>query len=135
MAAALRRGAGLLCELLPYSGAGVLPHVALVGFATDEQADGQLYSLSGGDPLPAAILMAPGRLDSPWTAAEILLHEGLHLKLFDVLRSGSLVADPELPVPIPWPRRPGRWYGRSSPCTCTYICCCSRPPSVAWIAR
>ncbi len=102
MCRALWDGADLLCELLPASGAGVLPHVALVGFATDERPDGQLYSLSGGDPLPSALFMAPNQLDDPWTTAEILLHEGLHLKLFDVLRSGSLAADPELQVPIPW---------------------------------
>lgn len=46
--------------------------------------------------------MAPERLSDPWTAAETLLHEGVHLKLFDALRSGALLQDPDLSVPIPW---------------------------------
>ncbi|GAA4863956.1 aKG-HExxH-type peptide beta-hydroxylase [Kitasatospora terrestris] len=98
----LTRGAELLAELLPHSGAGVFPHISLVGLARGETDDGELYSLSGGDPLPSALFIAPEHLDDPWATAEILLHEGLHLKQFDVLRTGSLVADPGHQVEIPW---------------------------------
>lgn len=107
MCAALRAGADLLHELLPVAGTGVLPHIALIGFATDDSSGEKLYSVAGGDPLPSAIFMAPEQLENPWTTAETLLHEGLHLKLFDIIRSGSLVADPELEVSIPW--RTNRW--------------------------
>ncbi|MGP4022094.1 aKG-HExxH-type peptide beta-hydroxylase [Actinomadura sp. 3N407] len=107
MILALRRGADLLCDLLPISGAGVFPHIATVGFATDERPDGPLLSVSGGDPLPSAIFMAPSRLTDPWETAEILFHEGLHLKLFDVSRSGSLVVEPDRQVTIPW--RTSNW--------------------------
>ncbi|MDR8407363.1 HEXXH motif-containing putative peptide modification protein [Nonomuraea sp. 3-1Str] len=103
---ALTRAAALLGELLPRTGAGVLPHVSLTGFVRDELADGALNSISGGDPLPSALFLAPERLDDPWTAAETLFHEGLHLKLFDVLRTGSMVADADQMVPIPWRVRP-----------------------------
>ncbi|MFF1903659.1 aKG-HExxH-type peptide beta-hydroxylase [Kitasatospora sp. NPDC058218] len=102
MVEALRQGAGLLTSLLPQIGPGVLRHVSLVGFSDGDSPDGPLQSLSGGDPLPSAILMSPGRLRDPWTTAETLLHEGAHLKLFDVLRSCSLVEDGTAKVPIPW---------------------------------
>ncbi|MEQ4721204.1 HEXXH motif-containing putative peptide modification protein [Nonomuraea sp. B19D2] len=104
--AGLRQAAELLAELLPHTGAGVLPHVSLVGFVRDELADGTLNSISGGDPLPSALFLAPERLADPWTAAETLFHEGLHLKLFDVLRTGSMAAESERLIPIPWRVQP-----------------------------
>ncbi|HUR03325.1 MAG TPA: HEXXH motif-containing putative peptide modification protein [Nonomuraea sp.] len=102
MLAGLSQGAELLAELLPNAGAGVLPHISLTGLVRDELADGVLNSISGGDPLPSAVLLAPERLADPWMAAETLFHEGLHLKLFDVLRTGSMAADPGRLIPIPW---------------------------------
>ncbi|MFJ8828340.1 aKG-HExxH-type peptide beta-hydroxylase [Streptomyces sp. NPDC102467] len=105
--AGLREGANLLATLLPSSGAGVLGHITLVGFTHRESEEGPLQSMSGGDPLPSAVLLAPERCASPWLAAESLLHEGAHLKLFDALRTGSLVANPTERVPIPW--RIGSW--------------------------
>ncbi|MFE2283705.1 HEXXH motif-containing putative peptide modification protein [Streptomyces sp. NPDC059443] len=102
MVEALRQGADLLTSLLPQIGPSVLRHVSLIGFSDGDSADGPLQSLSGGDPLPSAILMSPGRLREPWTTAETLLHEAAHLKLFDVLRSCSLVEDGTARVPIPW---------------------------------
>ncbi|MER5864052.1 HEXXH motif-containing putative peptide modification protein [Kitasatospora sp. NPDC002040] len=100
--AGLGRGAELLAALLPHAGAGVFPHISLVGLARGASEDGELHSLSGGDPLPSALFIAPEHLDDPWMTAEILLHEGLHLKEFDVLRTGSLVAEPGHQVEIPW---------------------------------
>ncbi|MEV0224567.1 HEXXH motif-containing putative peptide modification protein [Streptomyces sp. NPDC050704] len=105
--ATLREGAELLATLLPSAGAGVLGHVTMVGFTHRESEEGPLQSMSGGDPLPSTVLLAPERCASPWLAAESLLHEGAHLKLFDALRTGSLVANPTERVPIPW--RIGRW--------------------------
>ncbi|GGP92314.1 aKG-HExxH-type peptide beta-hydroxylase [Streptosporangium pseudovulgare] len=102
MLVALHRGRALLADLLPNAAAGVLPHISLVGFARGEMTDGPFNSLAGGDPLPSAVLMAPEQLGDPWMTAEILLHEGLHLKLFDILRTCSMVRDPDQTVPIPW---------------------------------
>ncbi|MFE1797588.1 HEXXH motif-containing putative peptide modification protein [Streptomyces sp. NPDC059517] len=105
--AVLRDGAELLATLLPAAGAGVLGHVGVVGFTSRESEEGPLQSMSGGDPLPSTVLLAPERCTSPWLAAESLLHEGAHLKLFDALRTGSVVRNATEQVPIPW--RIGSW--------------------------
>ncbi|MFE4823510.1 HEXXH motif-containing putative peptide modification protein [Streptomyces sp. NPDC056704] len=105
--AVLREGAELLATLLPAAGAGVLGHVTMVGFTHRESEEGPLQSMSGGDPLPSTVLLAPERCTSPWLAAESLLHEGAHLKLFDALRTGSVVKNATERVPIPW--RIGSW--------------------------
>ncbi|MFE7033636.1 HEXXH motif-containing putative peptide modification protein [Streptomyces sp. NPDC057621] len=105
--AVLREGAELLATLLPAAGAGVLGHVSVVGFTSRESEEGPLQSMSGGDPLPSTVLLAPERCTSPWLAAESLLHEGAHLKLFDALRTGSVVRNATEQVPIPW--RIGSW--------------------------
>lgn len=105
--AVLRDGAELLATLLPAAGAGVLGHVTMVGFTRRESEEGPLQSMSGGDPLPSTVLLAPERCTSPWLVAESLLHEGAHLKLFDALRTGSLVRNATETVPIPW--RIGSW--------------------------
>ncbi|MFS8198486.1 aKG-HExxH-type peptide beta-hydroxylase [Streptomyces sp. CWNU-52B] len=105
--AVLREGAELLATLLPAAGASVLGHVSVVGFTHRESEEGPLQSMSGGDPLPSTVLLAPERCTSPWLAAESLLHEGAHLKLFDALRCGSVVENAAERVPIPW--RIGSW--------------------------
>ncbi|WP_236246714.1 MULTISPECIES: PqqD family protein [unclassified Streptomyces] len=98
----LERGADLLTRLLPQVGPSALRHVQLVGLTRATSADGPLNSMSGGDPLPATILMSPERLSDPWKAAETLLHEGLHLKFFDILRTCSLITNVDQEVRIPW---------------------------------
>ncbi|MFJ1651523.1 aKG-HExxH-type peptide beta-hydroxylase [Streptomyces sp. NPDC088337] len=108
MSRRLTQGAELLTRLLPGVGTSVLRHVSLLGFTRAETSDGPLQSLSGGDPLPSAILMAPERLADPWTVAETLLHESAHLKLFDALRACSLLTDADRLVPIPWRKTPWR---------------------------
>ncbi|MFD0382308.1 HEXXH motif-containing putative peptide modification protein [Streptomyces stramineus] len=105
--ATLREGAELLVALMPETGASVLRHVSMVGFARRESREGPLQSMSGGDPLPSSLLLAPERCATPWLAAESLLHEGSHLKLFDALRTGSVVRNATEQVPIPW--RTGSW--------------------------
>ncbi|MFF0215927.1 aKG-HExxH-type peptide beta-hydroxylase [Streptomyces vinaceus] len=91
--AALARGARLLAELLPHSGAGALRHVALVGFAEGEEEDGSVHSFACGDRLPSALFLSPQALRNPWKVAELLFHEALHLKMFDIMRTGALVGD------------------------------------------
>jgi hypothetical protein len=105
--ATLAEGAQLLVSLMPVTGASVLGHITVVGFTRRESQEGPLQSMSGGDPLPSALLMAPERCTNPWLVAESLLHEGSHLKLFDALRTGSVVTNATERVPIPW--RIGSW--------------------------
>lgn len=105
--ATLREGAELLASLMPAAGASVLGHIAMVGFTHRESQEGPLQSMSGGDPLPSTVLMAPERCTNPWLAAESLLHEGAHLKLFDALRTGAVVMNATERVAIPW--RIGSW--------------------------
>lgn len=105
--ATLREGAELLASLMPATGASVLGHITMVGFTRRETQEGPLQSMSGGDPLPSSVLLSPERCTSPWLAAESLLHEGSHLKLFDALRTGSVVRNATERVPIPW--RIGSW--------------------------
>ncbi|MFD7502301.1 aKG-HExxH-type peptide beta-hydroxylase [Streptomyces sp. NPDC059850] len=107
LCAALRDGAELLATLMPAAGAGVLRHITMVGFTHRESREGPLQSMSGGDPLPSSVLLAPERCASPWLVAESLLHEGAHLKLFDALRTGSVATNATERVPIPW--RIGSW--------------------------
>ncbi|MEU8777282.1 HEXXH motif-containing putative peptide modification protein [Streptomyces sp. NPDC048606] len=90
---ALARGARLLAELLPHSGAGALRHVSLVGFAEGEDEDGSVHSFACGDRLPSALFLSPQALSDPWKVAELLFHESLHLKMFDIMRTGALVSD------------------------------------------
>lgn len=105
--ATLREGAELLASLMPATGASVLGHITMVGLTRRETQEGPLQSMSGGDPLPSSVLLAPERCTSPWLAAESLLHEGSHLKLFDALRTGAVVRNATQQVPIPW--RIGSW--------------------------
>jgi hypothetical protein len=102
----IERAAELLTILLPTVGPAVLRHVGIVGLARDESPDGPLHSVSGGDPFPAAVFVSPEKLHNVWDAAGALLHEGLHLTLFEIIRCGAVVSDhvdPEADiVSIPW---------------------------------
>jgi hypothetical protein len=70
-----------------------------------------MHSASGGDPFPATVFIAPEELEDPWYTAGALLHEGLHLLLFEVIRCGAMVVDSveldDLVISIPW--RQGDW--------------------------
>lgn len=100
----LAEGAALLSELLPGVGANVLRHIGAVGLARQDSVEGGLLSLSGGDVMPATIFIGPSWLRNPWDAAGLILHEGLHLTLFEVIRCGGmLLGDTKAPtIPIPW---------------------------------
>ena len=81
----ITEAAELLNAVLPTVGPAVLRHIGMVGLAKEESLDGPLHSISGGDPFPATVFLSPEKLDNVWDAAGALLHEGLHLTLFDVL--------------------------------------------------
>ncbi|WP_412539198.1 HEXXH motif-containing putative peptide modification protein [Longispora sp. K20-0274] len=102
--AGLARGAELLTTLMPEVGAAVLRHIGVVGLGRDDSPEGPLYSVSGGDGMPATIFLSPDRVADPWDAAGAILHEGLHLVLFEISRCGALVVDgaADLTVDIPW---------------------------------
>ena len=113
----LRAGAALLEELLPSVAPSALHHAHVIacvppsGIFTGVQSSSQL-SLGG-------MFFLRESLGSPWWIAEHLLHESLHLKLYDLhhghpLVQSNLNVDNAHPVIIPWnpPRRCGanRWY-------------------------
>ena len=106
MSTQIQAGSDLLVNLLPATGPSVLSHVGLIALADEAHDDGPLQSLAGGDPLPSTIIVSPTRLQSPWLMAESLLHEGLHLKMFDALRCGSYTAEADLALAIPWRNAP-----------------------------
>ncbi|MEV4569742.1 PqqD family protein [Nonomuraea sp. NPDC049419] len=100
--------AALLTALMPSVGPGVLANVGMIGLARDEGEDGPLHSVSGGDRFPATVFIAPEKLQNVWDAAGALLHEALHLALFEIIRCGAVVFDhvdaTADVVPIPWRR-------------------------------
>ena len=92
--------------MLPDLAPQVIRHVTAVGLVTASGQDGVLLSAAGGAPLPGLVMIRPGQLERPWDAAGRILHEALHLKLFDICVSNSLIANPDSGAAVPW--RP-RW--------------------------
>ncbi|MEM7583508.1 MAG: HEXXH motif-containing putative peptide modification protein [Acidobacteriota bacterium] len=99
----LRLGIELLGELFPILTPSVLQHidvVTLVGAkpTRDEAGLRDDYPLSA-DPLvscttdtsPGVVFVSPSALTNPWYIAEIILHEGLHSKLYDVMATHNLL--------------------------------------------
>lgn len=108
------RAAGLAdraCELLglvlPELAPQVVGHVTALGMVTAAGRDGVMLSAAGGAPLPGVVMIRPGQLERPWDAAGRILHEALHLKLFDICAGCSLIAGPGSGAGVPW--RPARW--------------------------
>ncbi len=97
-----RRGCELLVELLPELGSGVLGHVGAVAAVRASSAMGSVLAAACGDVLPGTLIFDPDHLANPWEAAGHILHEALHLKLFDISRGGALLAEPETPLRVPW---------------------------------
>lgn len=103
-AESIHQAGELLTAVLPRLGRGVIDHIAAVGLLTGSGPEGQQLSAAGGDLVPGTIVLNPCLFESVWTTAGILLHEGLHLKAFDITRSFSLVSAPHVMVEIPWRR-------------------------------
>lgn len=102
----LDRACSLLVAILPRLGGAVLRHIAAIGVIETKLEEGSLLSASGGDVAPSTMVVSPRQLENPWDAAGHLLHEGLHLKLFDVARAHSFLRDPDVQVDIPWRQVP-----------------------------
>ncbi|EPX60793.1 hypothetical protein D187_001442 [Cystobacter fuscus DSM 2262] len=100
--ARLDRACTLLARVLPEVGSSALGHIRSICLLEVEVEGGKMMSASGGDGIPSTVFMSPEQLRNPWDAAGHLLHEGLHLKLFDVVRAHTLVEPHSAPLEIPW---------------------------------
>jgi hypothetical protein len=98
----LERACSLLTRVLPAVGPSALEHISAICLLEVEVEGGKMLSASGGDGIPSTLFVSPEQLRNPWDAAGHLLHEGLHLKLFDVVRAHTLVDPSSGPVTIPW---------------------------------
>ncbi len=108
--AAFDRGCDLLLRLLPGLGGDVLRHVEAIAAVRASSAMGSVLAAACGDVLPGTLIFDADHLENPWEAAGHILHEALHLKLFDISRGGALLAHPERATSVPW-RRQG-WDAR-----------------------
>ncbi|UNO41251.1 HEXXH motif-containing putative peptide modification protein [Streptomyces sp. MST-110588] len=102
----LDEGFAALDALLPEMSASVGAHYVGVG-VVDVRTEGETYLAGNVGRIPAVVFFSRNRMEKPWRFAETALHEGLHLKLFDIQRSASIFTAPELlaegpKVKVPW---------------------------------
>lgn len=97
----------LLSTLLPCSGAAALRHIEAIALLSARLEGGTVLSAAGGDLTPSTVFLSLEDLGNPWDIAGCLLHEGLHMKLFDAARSVALAAEPDETIQVPW--RDVRW--------------------------
>ena len=81
----LRRGCDLLALLLPELSASVLDHVRLVGVPIDRRLRSVTFTA-----MPSTMFISGEIVDTPWQAAEYLLHEAVHLKMTDLATARSI---------------------------------------------
>lgn len=99
----LRQGVALLRDLFPHLTPSVLRHIDVIaliistkptrgdiGPSDDNPLFTDLISCST-DTSPGVIFFNPSVLTNPWYTAEIILHEGLHSKLYDVMATHNLL--------------------------------------------
>jgi hypothetical protein len=99
----LRQGIALLRELFPFLTPSILRHIDVIALVSTEPARGEAGP-PGGNPLstdpfiscstdtsPGVVFVNPSVLTNPWYVAEIILHEGLHSKLYDVMATHNLL--------------------------------------------
>ncbi|HEU4408229.1 MAG TPA: HEXXH motif-containing putative peptide modification protein [Polyangiaceae bacterium] len=100
----LDRACSLLGRLVPRVAESVFLHLHSIAVANIRGPRGRMLTGSGGDGTPCMIFIDPDELENPWDTAGHILHEGVHLKLSDLIRTGAIVTD-EGPVELPWGRR------------------------------
>ncbi|WP_342376830.1 HEXXH motif-containing putative peptide modification protein [Myxococcus stipitatus] len=100
----LERACTLLHRLVPHMADSIFRHLHSIAVAHIRGARGRMLTGSGGDGTPCMIFIDPDELENPWDTAGHILHEGIHLKLSDLIRTGAIVTDDE-PVDLPWGRR------------------------------
>lgn len=97
----------LLALLLPHSGAAAVTHIEAIALLSAKLEGGTVLSAAGGDLTPSTIFLSLKDLGNPWDIAGCLLHEGLHMKLFDATRAVALASEPNETIQVPW--RNIRW--------------------------
>jgi predicted O-methyltransferase YrrM len=105
----LQTGARLLEELLPSLAPNALHHAHVVACVPRSR----IFIGSSSRSDLAGMFFLGQSLGSPWWIAEHLLHESIHLKLYDLIAGHTLVQSDggtrSIPVVIPW--RPSRLSG------------------------
>ncbi len=99
----LLQGIALLRELFPILTPSILRHIDVIALTSTKPARDEVGP-PGGNPLatdpliscssdssPGVIFVSPSVLTNPWYVAEIILHEGLHSKLYDVMATHNLL--------------------------------------------
>lgn len=103
MVAQLDRACTLLQALVPQVAHSVFSHLHSVAIAHMRNERGPMLTASGGDSTPCMIFIAPEELANPWDTAVHIMHEAVHLKLSDMVRTSAAVVD-EAMVTLPWGR-------------------------------
>ncbi|WNG18203.1 aKG-HExxH-type peptide beta-hydroxylase [Cystobacter fuscus] len=100
----LERACALLYRLVPRIADSVFQHLHSIAVANIRGPRGRMLTGSGGDGTPCMIFIDPDELDNPWDTAGHILHEGIHLKLSDLIRTGAIVTE-DGPIELPWGRK------------------------------
>ncbi|SDX64281.1 aKG-HExxH-type peptide beta-hydroxylase [Lysobacter enzymogenes] len=103
MVAQLERACALLQALVPQMARSVFGHLHSVAFANMRNERGPMLTASGGDSTPCMIFIAPEELANPWDTAVHIMHEAVHLKLSDLVRTSAAVVREDM-VRLPWGR-------------------------------
>ncbi|MEI2429980.1 HEXXH motif-containing putative peptide modification protein [Lysobacter yananisis] len=103
MVAQLDRACSLLQSLVPQVARSVFGHLHSVAFANMRNERGPMLTASGGDSTPCMIFIAPEELANPWDTAVHIMHEAVHLKLSDMVRTSAAVVREDM-VTLPWGR-------------------------------
>lgn len=101
--AQLDRACSLLQSLVPDVARSVFGHLHSVAFANMRNERGPMLTASGGDSTPCMIFIAPEELANPWDTAVHIMHEAVHLKLSDMVRTSAAVVREDM-VTLPWGR-------------------------------
>lgn len=99
----LDRACALLQTLAPQVARSVFSHLHSVAIAHMRNERGPMLTASGGDSTPCMIFIAPEELANPWDTAVHIMHEAVHLKLSDMVRTSAAVVE-EAMVSLPWGR-------------------------------
>ncbi|MGO1068955.1 aKG-HExxH-type peptide beta-hydroxylase [Lysobacter sp. CA199] len=103
LVAQLDRACALLQALVPQVAHSVFQHLHSVALAHMRNERGPMLTASGGDSTPCMIFIAPEELANPWDTAVHIMHEAVHLKLSDMVRTSAAVIH-EAMVTLPWGR-------------------------------
>lgn len=104
MVEGLQRACALMDRLVPEMAHSIFRHLHSIAVANIRGPRGRMLTGSGGDGTPCMIFIDPYELENPWDTAGHILHEGIHLKLSDLIRTGAIVTD-DGPVELPWGRK------------------------------